>query len=86
MTDTATKAKRPPVPTYCPEYIREVSTAVYRSRFSEDDRMRILADPDRGEDFFARNSSSFDSLTRSYLDALNVIGLQQRAIHPRGEG
>jgi hypothetical protein len=85
MTDTATKAKRPPVPTYDPEYIREVSTAVYRSRFSEDDRMRILADPDRGEDFFARNSTSFDGLTRSYLDALNAIGLQQRAIHPRGE-
>jgi hypothetical protein len=86
MTEAATKAKRPPVPTYDPEYIREVSTAVYRSRFSEDDRQKILADADRGEDFFARNSASFDGLTRSYLDALNAIGLQQRAIHPRGEG
>jgi hypothetical protein len=86
MSETATKAKRPPVPTYCPEYIREVSTAVYRSRFSEDDRMRILADPDRGEEFFHRNSTSFDSMTRSYLDALNAIGLEKRAIHSRGEG
>lgn len=74
---------REPLPTYDPDYIRRVSTAVYRSRFSDDDRQRILADPERGEGFFARNSASFDGLTRSYLDALNEIGLQQRAIRER---
>jgi hypothetical protein len=83
MTTTEAKAKRPPSPTYDPEYIRAVSTSVYRARFSEADRMKVLADPDRGEDFFVRNSASFDSLTRSYLDAINETGLQRRAIRER---
>lgn len=70
-----TPAKRP---TYDPDYIRAVSTACYRARFSEYDRERILADPERGEEFFRKNSAPFDGLTRHYLDTINEIGLQQR--------
>jgi hypothetical protein len=80
MTTTEAKAKRPPVPTYDLEYVRAVSAACYRSRFSEFDRQRIIADPERGEEFFVRNSGCFDSLTRHYLDIINEIGLQPRAV------
>lgn len=71
---------RAPIPTYDPGYIREVSTAVYRARFSVYDLERILADPERGEAWLVRNSVSYDALTRAYLDAINAIGLRERSI------
>jgi len=79
MTETS-KPKRLPVPTYDPGYVRAVSTAAYRSRFSEFDRERILADPKRGEDFFVKNSAAFDAITRSVLDAVNGLGLRKRSV------
>lgn len=76
---------RAPIPTYEPEYVREISTAAYRARFSADDVERILADPKRGEAFFTRNSGSYDGLTRAYLDAINAAGLRPRAIRETEE-
>ena len=69
---------RAPIPTYDPEYLRKVSAAVYRARFSAGDLANILADPKRGEAFLTRNSVSYDGLTRAYLDAINAIGLRER--------
>jgi hypothetical protein len=57
-----------------------VSAAAYRARFSEYDRQRILADKDRGEEFFRKHSAPFDVIVRSALDADIVVRARKEAI------
>lgn len=59
-------------PTFDPEYIRDLSEAVYREQLGADDTARMIdKDGDGGKKLRAR-SGSYDSLTRSYLEALGI--------------
>jgi hypothetical protein len=74
--------KQPPRPVYSDDYVRDVSAAVYRARLGPDDAQKIDDDPKRGPDWIRRNSASYDGLTRAYLDAVNALGIQSRAVKP----
>jgi hypothetical protein len=65
-----------PQPKYDPEYVRDVSVAVYKSRLYDGDREL----KEQGEEDFRKTAGSYDSLTRSYLDAINTIGLQEKKL------
>lgn len=61
---------REPVPTFDPNYIRDISEKVYRERLGPDDTASMIAkDKDGGERLRGR-ASSYDPLTRAYLDVL----------------
>lgn len=63
---------REPKPTFSPDYIRDVSEKVYRSRLGEADVASMIAgDKDNGEKLRAR-AASYDGLTRTYLKALGI--------------
>lgn len=69
-TERAAREKRP---TFDPEWIRDVSEAVYRLRLEQDapgniDRM-IEKDEDQGERLRGR-AAAYDPLTRAYLKVL----------------
>jgi len=56
-----------------PEYVRDVSEFVYRSRLS----LRQLAALNRADDAqrrIRRNAAAFDSMTRVYLEAIKLLG------------
>ena len=72
--------KRPARPVYDREYIESISLAVYRSGFTQEEIEKIESDPKRGPKWFEGNARAYDRLTRKYLDAINAIGLQQRAV------
>lgn len=64
---------REPKPAWSPEYIRDISEAVYRARLEQDcpgniERM-IAKDEDTGEKLRNR-AGSYDALTRVYLKTL----------------
>jgi len=66
-----------PQPTYDPEYLRDVSVAVYKPRRFD----RAREEKSGGPAVFGKDAASYDSLTRAYLDAINDLGLQGREIH-----
>lgn len=73
-------SNRTPRPVYDPEYVRDVSEAVYRDRLGADGVERAEDDPKRGAAWLRRNAGAYDTLTRAYLDALNTTGLRAREI------
>lgn len=67
---------REPRPTFDPEYIRNLSEAVYRRRLIDDsgegaDERMIAKDKDSGEKLRGR-AAAYDPLTRAYLHAFGV--------------
>lgn len=58
-------------PTFSPEYIRDISERVYRTRLGADAASMIAKDKDNGEKLRSR-AASYDPLTRAYLAALGV--------------
>ena len=73
-------SKRPARPVYDREYVESISLAVYRSGFTQEEIEKIESDPKRGPKWFEANARAYDRLTRKYLDAINAIGLKQRAV------
>lgn len=53
-----------------PEFVRDVSEAVYRQRVGEEDIVRMIEKHDAA--FVRRNAGSYDTLTRAYLRTLRV--------------
>jgi hypothetical protein len=54
-----------------PEYVRNISEAVYRERLGESDTASMIEkDKDGGKKLRGR-SASYDGMTRSYLRAIN---------------
>lgn len=73
-------SKREPKPTFDPNYIRDMSEAVYRHRLEQDcpgnvERM-IEKDEDQGQ-MLRNRAASYDPLTRAYL---KVLGFEPPAI------
>jgi len=72
------KKRREPVPTFDPEYIRDLSEKVYRIRLEQDcdgnvDRMLskdAQKDPADGGKKLRNRAGQYDPLTRAYLDVL----------------
>lgn len=61
---------KPKIPTWNPEFIRDLSEKIYRESLGETDaRSMIEKDEDNGEKLRGR-ASSYDKLSRLYLDAL----------------
>jgi hypothetical protein len=66
---------REPKPTFDPEYIRDLSEKVYRTRLEQEcagnvERM-IAKDEDSGKKLRNR-AGQYDAITRAYLDALGI--------------
>jgi hypothetical protein len=62
--------KKKRVAEFAPERVRDVSEAVYRDRLSPEAlKLMIEKDADQGEKLRGR-AASYDSLTRSYMRAL----------------
>lgn len=57
-----TKVKHPP------EYVRDISEAVYRVRLGEDDTARMIAVD--GAEKLRKRAACYDILTRVYLDVI----------------
>jgi hypothetical protein len=58
-------------PEFEPEYVRDISEAVYRERLGESDVASMIKnDKDDGKKLRGR-SASYDGMTRSYLRAIN---------------
>ena len=67
-------AAPPRVQEFDPEYVRDISEAVYRERLGSDDLAKLLAEKD-GEKRLRSRATAYDSLTRSYLRAIKVKDL-----------
>ena len=63
--------KPPRVPEFDPEFVRDVSEAVYRDRLGDDLAGMLEKDGDGGKKLRAR-AASYDSLTRCYLRAIKA--------------
>lgn len=58
------------IPTWNPEFIRDLSEKVYRESLGADDTARMIEkDKDSGEKLRAR-AACYDKLSRTYLDLL----------------
>jgi len=69
MSDFRTQPKKA---TFDPEYIRDLSEAVYRDQLGAEDTARMIEkDKDLGNKLRNR-AGAYDSLTRSYLKAMNI--------------
>ena len=64
---------REPKPTFDPTYIRDISERVYRARLEQDSPgnvARMIAKDEDGGEKLRNRASSYDPLTRAYLDVL----------------
>jgi hypothetical protein len=57
---------------YDPKMVRDISEAVYRMRLGDDDTQRMLAKDNDGGEKLRGRAKSYDSLTRCYLEVLEV--------------
>ncbi len=64
------KTKKPKIPTWNPEFIRDLSEKVYRRNLGDDDVRRMIEkDGDGGKKLRGR-AAAYDNLSRTYLDVL----------------
>jgi hypothetical protein len=80
------KAERERKPTFDPEYIRDISEAVYRSRLEQDcagNVARMIEKDDDGGVKLRNRAGQYDTMTRAYLAAL---GFEPPPITNRHQG
>lgn len=64
--------ERPKIPTWNPEFIRDLSERVYRNELGEDDTRRMIEkDGDGGKKLRGR-AEFYDKLSRVYLEILGM--------------